>query len=113
MSTVTSSCTATSSSCATLKVKNTPLSITPTATPAARLAVATVTATVVAITTLEVRGWRTTPRSEPQSKVAADTITMIATSAATGTCDTQGLSTTIRISRNTPANSVESRPRPP
>jgi hypothetical protein len=96
-----------------LKVKNTPLSSTPTATPAARLSVATVTATVASITALDMRGWRTSVRSDPQSKVDADTITMIATSAATGTCDTQGLSSTMRISRKAPANSVDSRLRPP
>ncbi len=33
--------------------------------------------------------------------------------AATGTCDTQGLSATMRISRKAPANSVDRRPRPP
>jgi hypothetical protein len=38
---------------------------------------------------------------------------MIATRAATGTCETQGFSSTIRISSSAPANSVERRPRPP
>ena len=52
-------------------------------------------------------------RAEPQSKVEADTMTMMATSAATGTCETQGLSSTMRISKNAPANSVDRRPKPP
>lgn len=68
--------------------------------------------TPLSITALDMRGWRTSARSEPQSKVEAETITMIATSAATGTCDTQGLSSTMEISRNAPANSVDTRPRP-
>ena len=38
---------------------------------------------------------------------------MMATSTATGTCDTQGLSATIKNSKNTPANKVDKRPRPP
>ena len=79
---------------------------TPTATPAARLCVASVTATVASITALDRRGCRTSWRSEPQSKVAAETITMMATSAIIGTCATQGLSSTMRTSRNRPANSV-------
>ena len=69
--------------------------------------------TVASITALDRRGWRTTAPSDFQSKVEADTITMMATSAITGTCDTQSLSATMRISKNTPANSVDSRPRPP
>ena len=97
----------------TLTAKNTPLSTTPTATPAARLCVPIVTTTVASITALDRRGWRTSVRSDFQSNVSADTITMMATSATTGTCDTQGLSATISTSKNTPANSVDRRPRPP
>ncbi len=82
-------------------------------TPAARLWVAIVTTTVASMTALELRGWTTSARSDFQSKVDADTITMIATSAITGTCDTQGLSSTISSNRKTPANSVDRRPRPP
>ena len=40
-------------------------------------------------------------------------MTMMATRAITGTCDTQGLRATISTSRNTPANRVDRRPRPP
>ncbi len=97
----------------TLNAKNTPLSTTPTATPAARLWVAMVTATVASMAALDRRGWRTRAPSDFQSNVSADTMTMMATSAITGTCDTQALSATIRMSRNTPANSVDRRPRPP
>src|SRR6195952_1071883 len=98
---------------ATLKAKKTPLSTTPIATPTARLDVATVTPTVATMTALDTLGWVTRVRSDDQSKVSIDTMTMMATSAATGTCDTQGFSATIRISRSAPANKVESRPRPP
>ena len=48
-----------------------------------------------------------------QFEVEADTITMMATSAITGTCDTQGLSSTISTSRKMPAKAVDRRPRPP
>ena len=108
-----SSCACTASMRDTLNAKNTPLSNTPTATPAARLWVAMVMTTVASITALDRRGWRTTAPSDFQSKVEADTITMMATSAITGTRDTQSFSATMRISKNTPANSVDSRPRPP
>ena len=74
---------------------------------------ATVTTTVASITALDSLGCLSRARADPQSSVEADTITMMATSAATGTWDTQGLSSTIRISRKAPANSVDSRPRPP
>src|ERR1044072_8240640 len=87
---------------ATLKVKNTPLSSTPTVPPSARLAVKTVTTTVATMTALDIRGWTTTARSDDQSKVSIETITMIATSAATGTSETHGFRSTIRISRNAP-----------
>ena len=74
----------------------------------------TVTTTVATMTALDMLAdGCTSARSEPQSNVETDTITMMATSAATGTCDTQGFNSTMRISRNTPANSVDSRPRPP
>lgn len=52
-------------------------------------------------------------RSDDQSKVSTETMTMIATRATTGTCDTQRFSATMRISSRAPANSVDSRPRPP
>ena len=48
-----------------------------------------------------------------QEKVLTNTMIMMATSAATGTCATQGRSGTITISRKTPATSVERRPLPP
>ena len=69
--------------------------------------------TVTSITELDRRGWRTRFPSDFQSKVETDTMTMMATRAITGTRDTQGLRATMRISRNTPANRVDRRPRPP
>lgn len=51
----------------------------------------TVTAAVATITALESFGCFKSARAEPQSSVEADTITMMATRAATGTCETQGL----------------------
>ncbi|MNV02446.1 hypothetical protein D3C71_926820 [compost metagenome] len=99
--------------CETLNAKNTPLSTTPTATPAARLWVAMVTTTVASMAALDRRGWRTRAPSDFQSNVSADTITMMATSAITGTLDTQSFSATMRMSKNTPANNVDRRPRPP
>ena len=97
----------------TFHAKNTPLSSTPTPTPSDRSCVATVTTTVASMTTLDIFGCRARSRSEPQEKVLIDTMIMIATSAATGTCATHGRSGTMTTSRNTPATIVESRPVPP
>ena len=45
------------------------------------------------MTTLDTLGCVTSVRSDDQSNVSIETMTMMATSAATGTCDTQGFST--------------------
>jgi len=62
---------------------------------------------------VETLGWRTRSRNEVQEKVPVETMIMMATRAATGTRATHGLSSTMRISRNSPATSVDSLPRPP
>ena len=47
-----------------------------------------VTTTVASMAALDRRGWRAGAPSDFQSNVSADTMTMMATSAITGTCDT-------------------------
>src|SRR5690606_11649066 len=78
-----------------------------------RFELITVTKTVASITTLDNLGCTTTARIDDQSNVSIDTITIMATSAATGICETHGFSATIKTSIKTPANKVERRPRPP
>ena len=87
--------------------------MTPTSTPYARLCVATTTTTVASMTTLDVAGFVRKLLSELQLKVPIDTMIMTATSAAIGIRPTVSPSTTTRMSSNTPATKVDSRPRPP
>ncbi len=99
--------------CPTLWAKKKPESRTPTSTPLARSCVATVTATVASITTLELLGCSRRLRMEAQLKVPMDTMIITATSAAMGIRATQSPRNTTISNRNTPAASVERRPRPP
>jgi len=96
-----------------LWAKKKPESRTPISTPLARSCVPTVTTTVASITTLELLGCSRRLRIEPQLKVPMDTMIITATSAAIGIRATQSPMKTTISSRNTPAASVERRPRPP
>jgi len=82
-------------------------------TPWARSCVATVTTTVASITALELFGCSRRLRTESQLKVPIETMIITATSAAMGICLTHSPRNTTRISRTTPATSVDRRPRPP
>jgi len=88
---------------------------TPMITPTARLWVATTTATVMTMTAVSLFGIRFSVEGliECQSKVPTETMIITATSAAIGMIATTSPSTTIRISRNTPARKVEMRVRAP
>ena len=76
---------------------------------------ATVTATVEAMTRVSLRGIRRSVESRMlcQSNVPTDTMIMTATSAAIGMRATTSPSTTTRTSRNVPARNVDSRVRAP
>src|SRR5690606_37350000 len=98
---------------ATRRANATIATTTPATTPYARLPVATVTTTVVTMTTVSLRGMWRIIRTECQSNVATETITMTATSAAIGIVPTRSPAPTTSASRKTPARNVDSRVRAP
>ncbi len=105
----------TSATRATRRAKTTIAVTEPTTTPTARLWVATTQATVTSMTVVSPTGMRRSVRgaTECQSKVAKDTITITATSAAMGMPETTGPKTMHSTIRNAPARNVDSRVRAP
>jgi hypothetical protein len=96
----------------TLRAKNSTLSNTPSTTPLARSWVASTVRVVASMTIVDCTGIERSFRTELQSKVVNDTMIITATRAAIGIRATQSRSTRIRISRNSPAQKVDSRPSP-
>ncbi len=96
-----------------LRAKKIAESSTPANTPSDRSWVITVVPTVTISTVASVRGSLCRVVSEPQSKVAMETMIITATSAAIGMIETRSPRNTMKISRKIPADSVDNRPSPP